>query len=153
MNFDDFLRAELSELTRFSGALAGDRHLAEDILSDALLKVAVRWRRVSAMDDPAAYVRRVIVTTYLSDRRKTRRRQTVLAADVPSVEPPARTSAPPSSQGTRSRDCWPNFPTSKGPRLCCATYSTKRTNTSLRSSDAGPARCVRISSTPAPLCG
>lgn len=88
MNFDDFLRAELSELTRFSGALAGDRHLAEDILSDALLKVAVRWRRVSAMDDPAAYVRRVIVTTYLSDRRKTRRRQTVLAADVPSVEPP-----------------------------------------------------------------
>lgn len=86
MNFDDFLRAELSALTRFSGALAGDRHLAEDILSDALLKVAVRWRRISAMDDPAAYVRRIIVTTYLSDRRKSQRRQTVPAADVPSVD-------------------------------------------------------------------
>lgn len=153
MNFDDFLRVELSALTRFSGALAGDRHLAEDILSDALLKVAVRWRRISAMDDPAAYVRRVIVTTYLSDRRKTRRRQTVLAADIPSVEPPGPDAAPRSSQGTRSRDCWPNFPTSKGPRSCCATYSTKRTNTSLRHSAAVQGRCVRTSSTPAPPCG
>ena len=88
MTFDDFLRAELSALTRFSGALAGDRYLAEDILSDALLKVAAQWRRISALDDPAAYVRRVVVTTYLSDRRKTQRRRTVPAADVPSLERP-----------------------------------------------------------------
>lgn len=88
MTFDDFLRAELSALTRFAGALAADRHLAEDVLSDALLKVATRWRRISALDDPAAYVRRVVVTTYLSDRRKARRRRTVPAADVPPFERP-----------------------------------------------------------------
>ena len=40
VTFDDFARTELGALTRFAGALAGDRQLAEDILSDALLKVA-----------------------------------------------------------------------------------------------------------------
>lgn len=82
MTFDDFVRAELPALTRFTGALAGDRSLAEDILSDALLKVAGRWRRISGLADPVAYVRRVIVTTYLSDRRKTQRRRTDPAGDL-----------------------------------------------------------------------
>lgn len=88
MTFDDFVRAELGALTRFAGALAGDRQLAEDILSDALLKIARRWRRISAMDDPAAYVRRVVVTTYLSDRRKAQRRRTVPAGDLSVLEHP-----------------------------------------------------------------
>jgi RNA polymerase sigma factor (sigma-70 family) len=81
MTFDDFVRAELGPLTRFAGALAGDRWLAEDILSDALLKIAPRWWRISRMADPAAYVRRTVVTTYLSDRRKAHRRRTDPAGD------------------------------------------------------------------------
>jgi RNA polymerase sigma-70 factor (sigma-E family) len=88
MTFDDFVRAELGALTRFAGALSGDRTLAEDILSDALLKVARRWRRISAMGDPAAYVRRVVVTTYLSDRRKTQRRRTDPVGDLSVLERP-----------------------------------------------------------------
>jgi RNA polymerase sigma-70 factor (sigma-E family) len=88
MTFDDFVRAELGALTRFAGALAGDRLLAEDILSDALLKVAHRWRQVSDMGDPAAYVRRVVVTTYLSDRRKAQRRRTVPAGDLSALDRP-----------------------------------------------------------------
>jgi RNA polymerase sigma-70 factor (sigma-E family) len=82
VTFDEFARAELTGLTKLAGALAGDRQLAEDILSDALLKVAGRWRRISAMADPAAYVRRVVVTTYLSERRKAQRRRTVPAGDL-----------------------------------------------------------------------
>jgi RNA polymerase sigma-70 factor (sigma-E family) len=88
VTFDDFVRAELGALTRFAGALAGDRPLAEDILSDALLKVARRWRRISAMADPAGYVRRVVVTTYLSDRRKAQRRRTVPAGDLSLLDRP-----------------------------------------------------------------
>ena len=82
MTFDEFVRAEMSALARFSGALTGDRYLAEDVLSDALVKVARRWRRISALDDPAAYVRRVLVTTYLDDRRKAQRRRTAPTDDV-----------------------------------------------------------------------
>jgi len=82
VTFDEFVRAEMSALTRFSGALTGDRYLAEDVLSDALVKVARRWRRISSLDDPAAYVRRVLVTTYLDDRRKAQRRRTAPTDDI-----------------------------------------------------------------------
>lgn len=82
MTFDEFVRAEMSTLARFSGALTGDRYLAEDVLSDALVKVAHRWRRISALDDPVAYVRRVLVTTYLDDRRKAQRRRTAPTDDI-----------------------------------------------------------------------
>lgn len=81
MTFDEFVRAELGALTRFAGALTGDRYLAEDMLSDALLKVATRWRRISKADDPAAYVRRVVVNTYISDLRKAKRRKTMVTSD------------------------------------------------------------------------
>jgi RNA polymerase sigma-70 factor (sigma-E family) len=82
VTFDEFVNAELDGLISFSAALAGDLHLAEDILSDALVKVAVQWRRVAAADNPAAYVRRVVVTTYLADRRKARRRRTEPTSDM-----------------------------------------------------------------------
>ena len=52
------------------------------MLSDALVKVARRWRRIGSLDDPAAYVRRVVVTTYLDDRRKAQRRRTDPYGDI-----------------------------------------------------------------------
>jgi RNA polymerase sigma-70 factor (sigma-E family) len=82
VTFDEFVRAEMSTLARFTGALTGDRYLAEDVLSDALVKVARRWRRISSLDDPVAYVRRVVVTTYLDDRRKAQRRRTAPTDDI-----------------------------------------------------------------------
>lgn len=81
MTFEEFLDAHLPELARFAGSLAGDPHLAEDVLSDALVKVTRQWRRVSAADNPVAYVRRIVVTTYLSDRRTQRRRRTTPTSD------------------------------------------------------------------------
>lgn len=69
MTFDEFLDAHLAALSRFAGSLTGDAYLAEDMLGDALVKVARQWRKVSTADDPEAYVRRIVVTTYLSDRR------------------------------------------------------------------------------------
>lgn len=81
VDFEEFVHAELGALTRFAGALTGDRYLAEDMLSDALVKVASRWRRISRADDPAAYVRRVVVNTYISDLRRTKRRKTMVTSD------------------------------------------------------------------------
>ena len=40
-----------------------DRELAEDLVQTALGKAYLAWRRV---DDPDAYVRRVLVTTYVT---------------------------------------------------------------------------------------
>ncbi len=82
MTLDEFLAAELPGLSRFTGALTGDPHLAEDVLSDALLAVVPRWRRISSLEHPAAYVRQVVVNTFLSDRRKAGRRRTTPTADT-----------------------------------------------------------------------
>jgi RNA polymerase sigma-70 factor (sigma-E family) len=81
LTFEEFLAAELPSLTRFAGALTGDRHLAEDVLSDALLVVSRRWGRIAGMDRPLAYVHRAVVTTFLSERRKAGRRRTDPVAD------------------------------------------------------------------------
>jgi DNA-directed RNA polymerase specialized sigma24 family protein len=49
---------------------------------DALVKVARRWRKVSAAENPVAYARRVVVTTYHPwDRRTQQQRRTTPAGD------------------------------------------------------------------------
>lgn len=88
VTFEEFVRAEMPGLTRFTGALTGDRYLAEDVLSDALLAAADRWRRISAMAYPAAFVRRMVVTTYLSDRRRAARRRTDPTGDPAVLDRP-----------------------------------------------------------------
>lgn len=88
MTFDDFIRAEMAGLVRFAGALTGDDHHAEDVLSDALLAVSSRWHRISRMDRPLAYVRRAVVNTFLSDRRKARRRATDSTGDMAALDRP-----------------------------------------------------------------
>lgn len=82
VTFEEFLTAELPGLARFAGALTGDRQLAEDVLSDALLAVMPRWRRIERMERPAAYVRQAVVNTYLSERRKASRRRTDPTSDA-----------------------------------------------------------------------
>jgi RNA polymerase sigma-70 factor (sigma-E family) len=88
MTFEEFLRAEMTGLTRFSGALCGDRHLAEDVLADALLVASTRWNRISGMEHPLAYVRRIVLTTFLSESRKAGRRRTEATCDPAVLEHP-----------------------------------------------------------------
>lgn len=70
MTFEEFLSAELPGLTRFAAVLTGDRHLAEDVVQDALVKAHGRWRHIGDLDQPTAYLRRMIVNGYLSWRRR-----------------------------------------------------------------------------------
>lgn len=89
MTFDEFLSSEMGSLTRVAGALTGDRHLAEDVLSDALLLASTRWRRIARMDHPAAYVRRIVINVYLSEHRKARRRRTEPTAELGLLDRPS----------------------------------------------------------------
>jgi RNA polymerase sigma-70 factor (sigma-E family) len=70
MTFDDFVAQRLTTLLRFAGVLCGDKHLAEDVVQDVLLRASAMWPRISALDSPDAYVRRMVVNEYLSWRRK-----------------------------------------------------------------------------------
>ncbi|MTD12817.1 SigE family RNA polymerase sigma factor [Nakamurella sp. YIM 132087] len=76
MEFEVFVQREIAGLTRFAGVLTGDRQLAHDVLADALIAAHARWSRIATLDHPLAYVRRMVTTTFLADRRKVTRRRT-----------------------------------------------------------------------------
>ena len=68
--FADFVAAEQAALLRLAVLLAGDRGHAEDLVQTALLKTYRHWDRISRSGTPSAYVRRVLVTTHASWRRR-----------------------------------------------------------------------------------
>jgi RNA polymerase sigma-70 factor (sigma-E family) len=69
VRFEEFLDAELDGLGRYARVLTGDRQQAHDTLAEALIKVQVHWRRISQMDRPLAYVRRIVTNQFLEERR------------------------------------------------------------------------------------
>jgi RNA polymerase sigma-70 factor (sigma-E family) len=68
--FADFVSREQPGLLRLAVLLTGDRGHAEDLVQTALLKTYRHWRRVSAAGDAGPYVRRVMVTSHTSWRRR-----------------------------------------------------------------------------------
>jgi RNA polymerase sigma-70 factor (sigma-E family) len=70
-SFDEFVRSRAGSLGRLAYLLTGDRHHAEDLLQTALARAAGHWER---LEDPEAYVRRVLYTQAVSRWRGLRRR-------------------------------------------------------------------------------
>lgn len=72
-DFDDFVIGRSPTLLRTAILLCGgDRQAGEDLLQQALLKVAARWR--VARDNPTAYTRAALVNLAHDRRRRMRRR-------------------------------------------------------------------------------
>jgi RNA polymerase sigma-70 factor (sigma-E family) len=59
-DFDEFVVASWPSLFRMSFLLMGDYQLAEDVLQSALAKLYVAWPRVSMMEHPRSYTRKVL---------------------------------------------------------------------------------------------
>ncbi|SDE35682.1 RNA polymerase sigma-70 factor, sigma-E family [Blastococcus fimeti] len=70
--FADFVEQWSPALLRVAFLLTGDRGLAEDLLQTALLKTSRRWSRIADQQAAYPYVRRVLVTTSASWRRRRR---------------------------------------------------------------------------------
>jgi RNA polymerase sigma-70 factor (sigma-E family) len=77
--FDRFVVMRSQALLRTAYLLVQDESLAEDLLQTALTKSWFAWSRI---DDPEAYVRRVLVTTSASWWRRRWTRETP-TADLP----------------------------------------------------------------------
>lgn len=67
-----YVTARRGALLRSATLITGDPHTAQDLLQDALIKLAARWERVSE-GSPDAYVRRIMFHDNISRWRRTRR--------------------------------------------------------------------------------
>lgn len=76
VDFDEWVAARGEGLFRLAWVLTGNRADAEDVVQDALSRALPRWERIRAVDDPDAYVRRMVVNAHTSWWRKFRRRET-----------------------------------------------------------------------------
>lgn len=81
MTFEQFVAVQGAPLLRLAFVLTGDRHLAEDLAQTALADAYRHWKKVTAAQDPAAYVRRMLVNAHLSWRR--RRSSTERPSELP----------------------------------------------------------------------
>jgi RNA polymerase sigma-70 factor (sigma-E family) len=82
-SFQEFVAGRSSALLKTAVLLSGgDRHAAEDLLQNALIKAAGRWHRI---DEPEAYVRQVLYRQQVSRWRLKWRRREVSVAEPPEV--------------------------------------------------------------------
>lgn len=85
-SFDDVMAARLPALLRYAAVLAGDRDLAQDVVQDAMIRAHARWGRIGRMDRPDLYLRRMVLTEYLSLWRRRARRAALDVARRPVEE-------------------------------------------------------------------
>ena len=75
--FVEFVSARWTRLYRTAYLLTADARAAEDLLQGAMEKTFSRWQRVSRMEAPEAYVRKVMVNAVISAGRRPGRRRSL----------------------------------------------------------------------------
>jgi RNA polymerase sigma-70 factor (sigma-E family) len=68
--FRDFVAARSPALVRSAWLMTGNEASAQDLVQTALAKTWERWARVTRQEAPEAYVRTVMMSTYLTWRRR-----------------------------------------------------------------------------------
>lgn len=69
-DFAEFVECRQRALQRTAWLLTGDWALAEDLVQTALSRVWPRWNRIVRRDDPEVYVRKVMLNTWMTWRRR-----------------------------------------------------------------------------------
>ena len=69
-DFEIFVAARQGPLLRLAMVLCGDYWLAQDVVANVLGRAFERWDRISVVQDPNAYVRRMVVNEYISLHRR-----------------------------------------------------------------------------------
>lgn len=90
--YREYVTHRLDGFRRTAFLLCGDWHQADDLVSIALVKLLRHWRRVSGMEQPDAYVRRILLRAWLDERRRPWRRERPTDA-VPDRADPATANA------------------------------------------------------------
>ena len=86
IDFDTFFRAHHQRLIACGLALTGDRERAREGAQEALSRAFRDWDRVQHMDEPGAWVRRVLVNVLIDEGRRAGRERR-LAGKAVDVRP------------------------------------------------------------------
>ncbi|HUD37361.1 MAG TPA: SigE family RNA polymerase sigma factor [Streptosporangiaceae bacterium] len=87
-----FVQARERALQRTAWMLTGDWALAEDLVQTALARSWLRWDRITRRDDPEIYVRRAMINTWLTWRRRSWRGE-MASAELPDSAAPGDLAA------------------------------------------------------------
>lgn len=79
MDFEELVETESRGLIAAVYTIVGDQHRSEEIVQEALERGYRRWRRVSRLDRPGAWVRRVAINEAISTIRRRATEQRALA--------------------------------------------------------------------------
>ena len=78
--FEAFAAAAADPLFRAGYLMTGETSEAEDLVQESFIRVARRWPRVSAMDHPVAYARRILINLALDGAGRRSRQRAELEA-------------------------------------------------------------------------
>ena len=85
----EFVTARFAAAKRLAYLLSGDPHRADDLVQQIFTALYVRWRRVRTVDNLDAYLRRMLVRGFLSERRRAWWSRVDLTGSVPDRLGPA----------------------------------------------------------------
>jgi RNA polymerase sigma-70 factor (sigma-E family) len=83
-DYHEFAAARAGQLFRVAYLMCGNWHEAEDLVQTSLAKLYVAWDRVQKREGVDSYARKILLNTYLSQRRLKRSSETPVAviADI-----------------------------------------------------------------------
>lgn len=85
----EYVTAHRGRMLRTARLLAaGDTHWAEDLVQVALTKLYVHWTKVRREDGAARYADRILVNSFLDERRRMWRRREATTEQMYDAEPP-----------------------------------------------------------------
>lgn len=82
VDFQEYVTEQTGRLLRLAYLLTGNRHTAEDLVQEVLLRCHRRWDHVARMANPDAYVRRALINQQLSWRRRRSSSELSVAPDL-----------------------------------------------------------------------
>ncbi|GGP80718.1 RNA polymerase sigma factor [Saccharothrix coeruleofusca] len=83
--FRDFAVRQAGVLRRTAYLFCGDWHTAEDLMQASLLKLYQAWHRVHWRENANAYARKVLLRTWLDEKRRPWRRAEQRDGELPDV--------------------------------------------------------------------
>ena len=86
--YAEYVSGRLAALRQLAFLLCGDEHRADDIVQSTIEKLYLRWSRVSSVEHLDAYVRQMLVRTFLDERRRPWARVGLFGSAAPPSEPP-----------------------------------------------------------------